>query len=63
MWLFNIRYDPEEAVDLSGVMPDKVQEMLFVLARYNGTAVPPVYPESDPNCNPNLHGGYWGPWQ
>ena len=63
VWLFNIRYDPEEAVDLSGVMPDKVQEMLFVLARYNGTAVPPVYPESDPNCNPNLHGGYWGPWQ
>ncbi|XP_005093145.1 arylsulfatase B [Aplysia californica] len=63
LWLFNVRKDPSEVIDLSLTMPEKVVELLAVLATYNATAVPPNYPPSDPNCDPKLHGGYWGPWE
>ena len=63
LWLFNIHYDPSEAIDLSGTMPDKVQEMLGILAKYNATSVPPMYPTSDTRCDPKLRGNFWGPWE
>ncbi|KAI8798545.1 arylsulfatase B [Biomphalaria glabrata] len=63
IWLFNVKVDPYEVIDLSGVLLDQVRLMLDRLLYYNATAVSPLYPESDPNCDPTLHGGYWGPWQ
>jgi hypothetical protein len=63
LWLFNIRLDPMESIDLSNSRGDLVQKMLQRLAVYNATAVPPLYPASDPNCDPKLHGGFWGPWE
>ncbi|KAH9494554.1 hypothetical protein Btru_019838 [Bulinus truncatus] len=63
IWLFNVKEDPSEAIDLSGALPGQVKLMLDRLLYYNATAVPPLYPESDPKCDPKLHGGYWGPWQ
>ncbi|BFZ15529.1 hypothetical protein BsWGS_18568 [Bradybaena similaris] len=63
VWLFNVKLDPTESNDLSDSRPDLVQELLHRLVVYNSTAVPPTYPQSDPNCDPKLHGGYWGPWE
>ncbi|KAK3749067.1 hypothetical protein RRG08_034042 [Elysia crispata] len=37
-------------------MPDKVSEMLHKLALYNATALTPLYPVNDPNCDPDLLG-------
>ncbi|KAK3749068.1 hypothetical protein RRG08_034043 [Elysia crispata] len=62
LWLFNVVDDPSETNDLSARMPDKVREMLDRLAFYNATALTPWYPDSDPNCDPDLHGGSWEPW-
>ncbi|CAG5115309.1 unnamed protein product [Candidula unifasciata] len=62
-WLFNVKLDPTESSDLSDTRPDLVQELLNRLVIYNSTAVPPLYPQSDPNCDPKLHGGFWGPWE
>ncbi|GFO46215.1 hypothetical protein PoB_007272000 [Plakobranchus ocellatus] len=63
VWLFNVALDPVEVIDLSGSHMDRVHSMLDRLAAYNKTAVPPTYPQSDPQCDPKLHGGFWGPWQ
>ncbi|XP_021375281.1 arylsulfatase J-like [Mizuhopecten yessoensis] len=63
VWLFNIAKDPVERVDLSADYPDMVMKMLTKLQQLNETAVPCVYPPSDPNSNPQLHGGWWGPWE
>lgn len=62
VWLFHVSSDPYEEIDLSAKYPDIVQKLLQRLAFYNSTAVPPVYPHSDPNCDPKLHNGFWGPW-
>ncbi|KAK7094926.1 hypothetical protein V1264_006406 [Littorina saxatilis] len=62
VWLFHVTSDPDEEIDLSSKHPDIVKELLQRLAYYNSTAVPPVYPKSDPNCDPKLHNGFWGPW-
>ena len=62
LWLFNVVQDPNEVEDLSSTMPDKVREMLDKLTAYESTALTPCYPDSDPNCDPALHGGAWGPW-
>ena len=37
--------------------------MLNRLEEYQSTAVKPRYPKGDPQCNPDLHGGAWGPWK
>ncbi|XP_021375282.1 arylsulfatase J-like [Mizuhopecten yessoensis] len=63
IWLFNIAKDPVERVDLSADYPDMVMKMLIKLQQLNETAVPCVYPPFDPNCNPEIHGGWWGPWE
>ncbi|RUS78916.1 hypothetical protein EGW08_013329 [Elysia chlorotica] len=63
VWLFNVVKDPYESIDLSGIMPSQVRSMLDRLKAYNATAVPPMYPQSDPKCDPKLHGGFWGPWE
>ncbi|GFS14723.1 arylsulfatase I [Elysia marginata] len=63
VWLFNVARDPYEAIDLSATMSSTLHMMLERLRAYNATAVPPVYPPSDPNCDPKLHGGFWGPWE
>ncbi|CAL1531381.1 unnamed protein product [Lymnaea stagnalis] len=62
VWLFNVQEDPSEAVDLSNIYVGQVRRMLDRLQYYNSTAVPPQYPQSEPDCDPKLHGGYWGPW-
>ncbi|XP_076436341.1 arylsulfatase B-like [Babylonia areolata] len=63
VWLFDITHDPYEEIDLSEKRPDVVKRLLARLASYNSTAVPPVYPRSDPRCDPKLHNGFWGPWE
>ncbi|KAK6182985.1 hypothetical protein SNE40_010544 [Patella caerulea] len=62
VWLFNIPKDPNENHDLSEEYPDIVDKMLDRLSYYSQTAVPVRFPEADPNCNPALRGGVWGPW-
>ncbi|CAD5116253.1 DgyrCDS5161 [Dimorphilus gyrociliatus] len=62
-WLFNIRDDPEERVDLSLKRPEMVKFLLTRLSLLNETAVPVRYPAADPKANPELHGGVWGPWR
>lgn len=63
VWLFNITNDPDESNDLSDIYPEVVKQLLERLAYYNSTAIPPVYPPSDPRSNPKFHGGVWGPWE
>ena len=60
--LFNIKYDPYERVEVSGLYPDVVNELLTKLAKYNATAVPVSYPPNDFNASPKKHGGFWQPW-
>ena len=62
IWLFNITADPTEHHDLSDSHPDIVKQLLDRLAFYNSTAVPCRYPAMDPDANPELHVGAWGPW-
>ncbi|KAK3794693.1 hypothetical protein RRG08_056709 [Elysia crispata] len=63
LWLFNIKGDPYEHHDLSKKEPEVVEVMLRMLKAMNETAVPPHFPPRDPQSNPALHGGVWGPWQ
>jgi len=62
LWLFNIRNDPNERVDLSKNYPDQVKLMLNRLIEYNTTALAPRYPPGDENADPQRHGGQWIPW-
>ena len=61
--LFNVVVDPTEYFDVADVYPSLVEAMLDRLATYNATAVPCYYPPNDPQCNPKLHSGAWGPWE
>ena len=63
LWLFNIRKDPFEKRDVSSAYPDIVNHLLDRLSYYNSTAVPAYYPPFDPEADPALHGGVWGPWR
>ncbi|GFS27251.1 arylsulfatase B [Elysia marginata] len=63
LWLFNVVDDPEEKYDLSKNQPEIVRKILDLLAKVNSTAVPAFFPPSDPQSNPELHGGVWGPWE
>ena len=63
LWLFDLNKDPYETTDLSTVYPEVVHMMLDKLSGYNATAVPCIYPPNDPNANPQLHGGAYGPWR
>ncbi|XP_005795357.1 arylsulfatase I [Xiphophorus maculatus] len=62
VWLFNVSGDPYERFDLSEQRPDVVKELLARLVYYNRTAVPVRYPSEDPQADPQLNGGAWGPW-
>jgi len=61
--LFNIKRDPFERTELSAEYPDVVEQLLVKLAKYNSTAVAVQYPPSDQKANPELHGGFWEPWE
>ena len=61
-FLFNIREDPEERNELSGIYPDMVSSLIQRLKDYNATAVPVRYPDPDPASNPELYGNVWTPW-
>ena len=63
VWLFNIRDDPYEHMDLSDTREDIVKYLLDRLVYYNSTAVPVRYPPPDPQSNPALHGNAWVPWK
>ncbi|KAK7095155.1 hypothetical protein V1264_006600 [Littorina saxatilis] len=63
VWLFNVRTDPSEWHDLSDQRPDIVRQLLDRLNYYNSTAEPCRYPSDDPRADPQLHGGFWGPWE
>lgn len=63
VWLFNIKDDPLETTDLSASRPQIVKEMLDMLAEYDKSSVPVRFPGSDPQANPDLRGGFWGPWR
>ena len=63
VWLFNIRDDPFEHMDLSDTRQDIVKYLLDRLVYYNSTAVPARYPPPDPKSNPALHGNAWVPWE
>jgi len=58
--LFNVKYDPFERTEVSDVYPEIVKELLSKLVKYNSTAVPVKFPQSDPAANPD--GGFWKPW-
>ena len=62
IWLFNITADPNEQQDLSESHPQIVRQLLDRLAYYNSTAVPCLFENTDPQSNPELHGGAWSPW-
>ncbi|XP_072050867.1 arylsulfatase B-like [Amphiura filiformis] len=62
-WLFNITADPNEKTDLSDKNPDVVKEMLGYLQDYYQTMVDPIWPDPDPNCDPEKRKGVWGPWK
>jgi len=62
VWLFDLSVDPNETNDLFEHHLDVAIDLLDRLHRYQMTAVPARYPKDDPLCNPDLHGGAWGPW-
>ena len=63
IWLFDLSTDPEEKTDLSDQRQDVAVELLNRLAEYNAEAAPVRFPMLDRNCDPQLHGGVWGPWR
>ena len=60
--LFNIKYDPEERVEVSDLYPEIVDELLARLVVYNKTAVPVVFPPEEEEADPARLGGFWQPW-
>ncbi|XP_077980220.1 arylsulfatase B-like [Glandiceps talaboti] len=61
-FLFNIADDPRETTDLSGSMPEKVEELRQAAQKYIETAPPTFFPELDfESGNPKNRGGIWSP--
>ena len=63
LWLFNIREDPYEKFDISDSHPSVVNKMLNRMQEYYKGLVPPLWPDPDVRCDPQKHGGVWGPWE
>ena len=47
---------------MSALYPEKVRELLDLLAEYYNTSVPVRYPRRDPRLDPDVHGDVWGPY-
>ena len=62
VWLFDIKDDPSECVDLSDDYPEVVVDLLWRLNHYNSSAVPVFVPPLDLGHSPADTGGAWVPW-
>ncbi|XP_041378156.1 arylsulfatase B-like [Gigantopelta aegis] len=61
VWLFNVKDDPTERVNLADKMPGVVSKMKSRLAFYRKKMVPANFPPLDPKANPKRFGGVWTP--
>ena len=64
-YLFNIKQDPEERVDLADKMPDVLKEMQIKLAKYVSTYFNPQHGNEWPSaCQTAVekYGNFWGPF-
>ncbi|XP_030209852.1 arylsulfatase B [Gadus morhua] len=59
--LFDVESDPEERAEVSDNHPSVVEFLLRRLNHHQKTALPIVFPEEDPRCDPGPTGA-WGPW-
>ena len=59
--LFDVEEDPEERAEVSADHPAVVDFLLGRLHHHQKTALPVVFPEEDPRCDPGPSGA-WGPW-
>ncbi|XP_074473540.1 arylsulfatase B-like [Sebastes fasciatus] len=59
--LFDIEKDPEERDELSALFPTVVEYLLGRLQEYQKSAVPIIFPDEDPKCDPSPDGA-WGLW-
>lgn len=59
--LYNIEKDPEERNEVSAHFPTVVDYLLSRLDHYQKSAVPIIFPDDDPKCDPGPSGA-WGPW-
>ncbi|XP_037609330.1 arylsulfatase B-like [Sebastes umbrosus] len=59
--LFDIEKDPEERDEISALFPTVVEYLLGRLQEYQKSAVPIIFPDEDPKCDPGP-GGAWGIW-
>ncbi|KAG8226112.1 hypothetical protein J437_LFUL006742 [Ladona fulva] len=57
--LFNIKYDPCERRNLAELYPEKLEELLSVLTKYNSTAIPPNNMPMDPYSDPSFWDYTW----
>ena len=64
IWLYNIKKDPFEYINLADEYPSIVVKLLKRLTYYNSTAVPCIKkPGEKYAADPSKHGDLWGPWQ
>lgn len=60
--LFNITADPCEYHNVADQYPNIVEELLYIIDKYNQTAVPIRNKLPDPRANPKYFSGVWSPW-
>jgi len=63
VWLYNLETDPTELHNVYDQFPEIVSVFLKKLAVYDANSYPTYYPAPDPEADPALHNGYWGPWK
>ena len=62
IWLFDLSKDPLETTDVHKKHPHVTVKLLNKLYEYQQSAVPARFPDNDPQCDPDNHGGFWSPW-